>query len=183
MMCHLPPSLPPSESAQNLRVQRSSSWIKTALWTFAFAALLLAGLAGYGRIRFGSFGALTAALRGQAVYLEPARVTLGALKPRERITVTVSVRNLTSSPLKLLGSRSQPHCGCIVAEKLPTELAVGEVKEVKIHLTAPAPASEPAEFEILVTFYTNVVGEEPSVVLHGRVVSANAGSDRPRNAG
>jgi hypothetical protein len=131
--------------------------------------------------RCGSFGALVAAVQGHVLYVEPSRIPLGDLKPRERITVRVRLRNLASQPIKVLGSHSIPSCGCVVAEELPVDLAPGEIKEVSINLTVPA--SRSAEFEITVSFYANVAREQPQVVLHGRVLPVDAGSGKPGGAG
>jgi hypothetical protein len=141
--------------------------LRSTLWTGLFVALLLAGLLGYGLFRFGSVEALRLSLQGHALHVEPAEISVGDLQPREQITVPVRLRNLTSGPLRVLGSHST--CGCLVAgEGLPTELASGEVRELTVQVVAPAKG--PAEFETVVTFYVPVVGDPPRVILHGRVL-------------
>lgn len=155
--------------------------IKNILCTSAFATLLLAGLAAYGVSRYGSFGALVAAVQGHVLYVEPQRLPLGNLKPRQRITVRVRLRSLASQPIKVLGSHSIPSCGCLGAGELPVELTSYEVKEVPINLTVPA--SGRAGFEIAVTFYTNVAGEQPSVVLYGQVLPIETRGNSDSNPG
>lgn len=169
----------PGQSVSALSKNEPNQRIKNILWTVVFATLLLAGLAAYGVTRFGSFSALFAALRGRILYAEQVRISVGILKPREQVAVRVHLRNLASRPIRLLGSHSS--CGCLVAKKLPMELAAGEVQEVSIQLTAPAYG--PGEFENIVTFYTNVAGEQLLVKLYGRVLPSDAGNDGPRKPG
>jgi len=124
-------SIPPAQSPPTIDRAKDTSRTKNIFLTIAFAALLLAGVAAYGVSRFGSFGALVAALQGRVLYVEPSRVLIEPLKPGESSIVKVRIRNLATGPIKVLGSRAQPHCGCLVAENLPTELAPGEVKELR----------------------------------------------------
>jgi hypothetical protein len=170
---------PPSRSTPGW-AGRNAPWIKTALYTIAFVALLLTGLATYGVSRFGSVRALVALLRGRILIVEPECIDVGQLKPREHVSFGVRLRNLASRPIKVLGSHSIPSCGCLVAHELPLELAAGEVKEVPIHLSAPADGMD--NFEIAIVFYTNVVGEQPQVTLHGRILPADVGNGSSRNA-
>jgi len=154
---------------------KAFSGVRNALWTGGFVLLLLGAVLAYGLTRFGSLGALEAALRGQVLYAEPAVVSLGELRPREQVSVPVRIRNLTGEPVKLVGSHSG--CGCTVAEGLPLELGPGEVRELQIRVKAPA--GGPAEMQATVTFYANVAGEGPEVVLRGHVAPADAGGGGP----
>lgn len=170
-----------SQVAPGMDDRRFSLRIKNVLCTAVFAALLLAGLAAYGVSRYGSLGALASAIQGRVLYVEPQRLPLGVLKPREHIRIGIRLHNLANKPIKVLGSHSIPSCGCLVAEELPVELVPGEVKEVPINLKAPA--NGPAKFEIVVTFYTNMAGEQPHVVLHGQLPPIETEGSSASNAG
>jgi hypothetical protein len=152
---------------------------RNALWSGVFALLLSGGLIGYGLMRFGSPGALAAAARGEVLHIQPPR-TLGALKPRESLSIPIRVRNLTASPLKILGSLAS--CGCTSgADGLPLELRPAEVRDLVVHLTAPV--REPGPFTVEMIFYVNASGEPPRTLLRGTISPAPSGNGAPATRG
>jgi hypothetical protein len=125
----------------------------------------------YGLHRFGSIGGLLAFLQGRALYVQPSRTWFGGLAPGEPFKASVRLQNLTGGPLKVLGSHTS--CSCTSAEGLPLELGPGQARDVSVQLRSPVEG--PPEFQISVTFYVNVAGEQPEAWFHGRVQTARKG--------
>src|SRR5258708_30355654 len=107
-------------------------------------------------------------LKGRVLYVSAERNWLGEVRPSESVEIPVRVQNLTSGPLKLLGSSTTCSCA-VVGGKLPIELAPGEIKEFLVALRAPE--TSPTDFNYAITFYVNVVDEQAQAILSGRVVA------------
>jgi hypothetical protein len=127
-------------------------------------AILGVGL-GIGRLRYGSFWNTIAAVRGQSVAVEPRQFSAGEVQPGESVVVSVRLRNLTTEPVRVIGSHA--NCGCTVTDRWPLELQPGEAVEVQLSLKVPLAPTE--RFELPVVFYLLPRALEPEFVLTGRV--------------
>jgi hypothetical protein len=143
------------------------SRLKSGVITLAGAACVL-GIGGAASIvTFGSVDAGLAYLRGEQLYASPFSVALGTVTAGDAGDFTVTVRNLSSRPLRLLGAKTS--CSCITSAELPLEIAAGESRLV--HFSIRAPESD-AEFAYVIEFYSDVIGPKgPFVKVLGR--SAN----------
>jgi hypothetical protein len=93
----------------------------------AFPALIAAlgagALAAYGTWEYGSPAAALLALRGHAVAVKPARMSLGKLTPGVDVPLLFTVQNLKSVPVTVVGARSS--CQCTSVTGLPIVIPVG----------------------------------------------------------
>jgi len=82
-----------------------------------FAAVGLALLGGWSFLRFGSISAGLAYLRGYRVFAERDTVWAGEVAAGTEATVAFQLRNLASSPVRVLGAKSD--CACLALDDLP----------------------------------------------------------------
>lgn len=98
-------------------------------------AIVLATLAGVGTLAFGSLDAAIAKLRGEPLSVSPALLDFGHGKPGESLTTSVTVRNYTTDPVRLIGGTSD--CSCLVTQDLPVTIPPGESVSIAVRLKVP----------------------------------------------
>jgi hypothetical protein len=69
---------------------------------------------------FGSWAALRAFIGGHSVHVFPSAVDLGERKAGTEVSVSFSVRNLTSSELSIVGQRAS--CLCVIGTEIPVAI-------------------------------------------------------------
>ena len=99
-------------------------------------ALALGAAAGIGVAAYGSFDGAVARLRGESLGATRTVIDLGSGRPGDVRSATVTVRNYTSRPARLIGGTSE--CSCIVTQNLPAEVAGGAEIEIPVSIRIPA---------------------------------------------
>lgn len=95
-------------------------------------SLLLAGIA---TTLFGSWGAFATWARGEKLYVPMRTIRITGAKPGEKVRAVFVIQNVTSRPVKLLGSHTG--CSCIVAENLPMSIAPAQMQSVAVTISLP----------------------------------------------
>lgn len=103
--------------------------------TLLSVSVLTGGLALAGTFRYGSVGNALAALRGEILVAHPATYRFGPVEPGRKITFEYKITNLSSAPVRLVGSHSS--CSCTVPDRLPQTLAPRETRAVRIRFDVP----------------------------------------------
>ncbi len=104
-------------------------------WAGGFAALL-AVMFGIGISVFGSTEAAIAELRGESLGVTPAVLDFGSGTPGVLLTTSVTVRNYTSRPVRLIGGTSD--CSCITTQNMPVTIEPGESTTIGVKLKVPS---------------------------------------------
>lgn len=146
-------SIPPAQASG--RGRRSWLWPSLAV----FGALLVLGTAVVAR----SFGSLPMALhylRGDRLFLEPARLRVGPLEVGKPITTFTEIRNDTAVSVRLLGANYR--CTCAIAKDLPATIPAGAT--FRLPIVVQALKNKPTVDESIVIFTD--CKERPQLVVH-----------------
>ncbi len=108
-------------------------------------------------------------LSGRDLYLPKTVIDLGALPAEIEATVKVPVHNLSSSPLTLLGARTD--CDCTVTNGLPVTILPRARHILEVQLT-PSSRDVGEDFSRLIELNTDRDIQNPKFVLTGHVVDA-----------
>ena len=123
-------------------------------------AIVLATLAGVGTLAFGSLDAAIAKLRGEPLGVTPAVLDFGQGKPGELLTTSVTVRNFTTDPVRLIGGTSD--CSCLVTQDLPVTIPPGESVNIAVRLKVPG--GTPGQLTRRVEVFTDCRGRRTLVL-------------------
>ncbi|MEO2088913.1 MAG: DUF1573 domain-containing protein [Gemmataceae bacterium] len=115
----------------------------------------LALLAGLGTLAFGSLDAAIAKLRGEPLGVSPAVLDFGTGKPGESLSTSVTVRNFTTDPVRLIGGTSD--CSCLVTQDLPVTIPPGESVSIAVKLKVPG--GTPGQMTRWVEVFTDCPGQ------------------------
>jgi len=147
-----------------MRVRRIPIWFFVPA---AGASLLLALFFFALQCLFGSALAGLAYLGGYSLVASPSSVDLGQIAPGERREFEVTLKNLGSRSIKIIGARSS--CTCIATHGLPRDVDSGQTIALKVYLVAPRGRSELVQS---LTYYTDS-SDSPQIAVKVRgVVSA-----------
>jgi hypothetical protein len=115
---------------------------------------------------FGTTEAARAALRGDAVFLEPTVLDFGSVPAGTDAERILIVRNAGSADLRLIGGTSS--CACTVILDRPARVTPGDGYQLRVRLNVPA---DPGLFQIHAVLWTDsAINETLPVVLRGRSV-------------
>jgi hypothetical protein len=84
---------------------------------------------------FGSVEAAAAAVRGDAVFVEPAVLDFGAQPAGTAAEATLTVRATRRQPVRLVGGTS--NCSCTLLPDLPAAVPAGGSCRLRVRLTVP----------------------------------------------
>jgi hypothetical protein len=104
-------------------------------WLGGVAVILLA-VAGVGALAFGSLDSAVARLRGESLGVSPAALDFGGGKPGESLSTSVTVRNYTDNPVRLIGGTSD--CSCLTTRDMPVTVPPGGTVTIGVRLKVPA---------------------------------------------
>jgi len=104
-------------------------------WVGGFTALL-AVVVGVGIYVFGSADAAIARLRGESLRVTPAVLDFGSGTPGVLLTTSVTVRNYTSHPVRLIGGTSD--CSCITTQNMPVTIEPGDSTTIGVKMKVPS---------------------------------------------
>ncbi|MCA9172320.1 MAG: DUF1573 domain-containing protein [Planctomycetales bacterium] len=113
-----------------------ASWYSSALQIVAIAMLLLSIVIGYGRWRTGSFGLVWPWLSGNQLLFKRTNIELGDVAANVVIDEQLEVRNLSSTPLTILGA--QVSCRCVRLDSFPIKVAAGEHQILRVRIESGA---------------------------------------------
>ena len=99
-------------------------------------AIALALLAGLGVAAYGSLEVAVAKLRGESLGTIPTTLDFGSGKSGELLTTSVTVRNYTDRPVRLIGGTSD--CSCITTQDMPVTIEPGESATIGVKLMVPS---------------------------------------------
>ncbi len=109
------------------------------LLLFFLGSFLVFTALGVGTWRFGGLGALSAYLKGEAVYLAPKALDIGSHEAGTKTVAVFKMTNLTPKEISVVGERSS--CSCAFSEKIPISVSPGKTTEVRIGVRLPEHAS------------------------------------------
>lgn len=133
------------------------SWITMTVLMAAVGVLLLAGV---GIARYGSVSASLAAMRGRGIIADATTKSIGDVREGQYKYVKSKLNNITSGPVRIVGSQSS--CSCTIAENaLPMIIGAGSDEVLNISVHVP---SQPTRFEQIVVLFTDK-REQPYVRL------------------
>ncbi len=131
------------------------------------AFLLLALTFGALYLKFGDTRVAWAYLRGDALVVFPASVDLGRIPPAERQDFEISVKNIASRPITIIGASST--CTCLATDGLPKTIDAGQSVTLKARVVAPR---DKPEFAQVLTYYTDSPESPKLAVRVQAIVSA-----------
>ena len=150
-----------------MRVRRIPLWIVVPV---GGAFLLLALSFGALYFLFGDVRVGWAHLRGDALIVSPASIDLGRIPPAERQDFKISVKNIASRPIKIVGASST--CTCIASDGLPKTIEAGQSLTLDVRVVAPR---HKPEFSQVLTYYTDSP-ESPKLAVPVRAVVSTPSS-------
>lgn len=83
---------------------------------------------------FGSISATLATLQGESLSA-PSYVNFGSAKPGDRLEQTITIKNWTAKPVRLIGGTSD--CSCVTTSEMPLTIPSGESLTLTIKLAVP----------------------------------------------
>jgi hypothetical protein len=119
---------------------------------------------------FGSTHAGLAYLGGASLVASPSSVDLGHVAAGERREFEVTLQNLDSCSIKIIGARSS--CTCIATHGLPRDVDSGQTIALKVYLVVPRGQSELVQS---LTYYTDS-SDSPQVAVKVRGVVSTPSS-------
>lgn len=148
-----------------------------ATWVLCMALSLVAVaslIAAWGRLAYGSVGAIPAIVRGQAVLVQPPVAAVGQIEPTRRYKASVDLINLTSVPVTVTGYHSA--CTCLsLADDTPLELAASSRRRVSL-LVAPTVAQAGRPLSQQIDLYLSVPSAPTSIGVKGTVARLTTAS-------
>jgi hypothetical protein len=136
-----------------------------ALISVAGAGLILLLCVGVSYQQFGSVGKAADYLRGRRIFIEPAILELGTLPGGTSREALVTVENLSSDAVRLVGGKTE--CPCVVIPNLPSVVSPGESVEVRLIIrTGESDATGAKEMRIPLIIFTSNAAQPrlPSLV-------------------
>jgi len=130
---------------------------KSVLIGLALAAVLICSSGIFARSFFGSIAAASAFAMGNEIFLERPVQALGKVCLGEKRTVEFPVRNLSSRPIALIGSRIS--CSCTTGQSWPDSLPAWSVSILRVEF-APTEFKEGQAATEQVRVFTNSVNPE-----------------------
>lgn len=137
------------------------------LLAFVLALPIVLALA-YGTMRFGQPLAAIAQLRGQLLYIRESDRDLGPLEAHTTKIVSVSVLNMQSHPVEIVGAKSS--CGCAKIEGLPKTIKPHSTDELTFVIT-PSDAEAGKEIRQSVLLLLDYPGEPNLLRFRGTVAA------------
>jgi hypothetical protein len=134
-------------------------------------AVVLATVSAGAVWRFGSIDHTRAYLRGEVLVVEPSVIGLGEVNARSEVVRPVSLTNLTSEPIRLMGANTT--CEFALSESLPMDIGPGESRSLKL-LVRPGFGS--GDLEYTYEFYVDQGRASARVYVVGKV---GGGSGEP----
>lgn len=142
---------------------RRPAWLALArglLETLAAMGLAVLVLLGLVTARYGSISAALGVWRGQGLQVDARIKSLGEVSAGQTFSVPFILTNLTSEPVRIVGSRTT--CTCTVAEDLlPLDIAPGQRRPIRV---SASPRSQRPQFRQSVQLYTDLPSQ-PQVTL------------------
>lgn len=111
--------------------------------TVGVTAVLVAGLAAFGVLRYGSTRHAMAALRGTPLVADADVKGFGRLRIGESAAVDFELRNMTGRTIHVLGARTS--CSCVSPGPVPFDLPPGGRRTLRLIVTAPPRVEGPFE--------------------------------------
>jgi len=105
------------------------------LWTAAIGVGCVFAFFCYGWWSTGSIRESVMYMNGQRLFLKPSAIDLGNIKTSEIINISFGVRNLSVTPVKLIGAKKT--CSCISIDSFPQVILPREEKELVFSIQAP----------------------------------------------
>lgn len=119
------------------------------------------------------FSELRSRLLGKDIWVSAKTVYLPGIVPGQRSVAEFSLKNLTKSPLKLLGASTS--CRCTVAEDLPFELGPMESHKLLVSVTPNASsAGKEVNYVVEVYFDGTTRGERIKLTVKADVASVSS---------
>ncbi len=127
----------------------------------AATLVILAMAVTYGHQRFGSPRAAWAYARGERILIDGRTQDLGEVRSGETRKVRYALTNLSSRPVRILGSRMS--CTCTVAESLPEACMPGGKTIIRLDFS-PSPSMANQTVDEIVRLFTDEANN-PELVL------------------
>ena len=123
---------------------------------------------GWAYTQTGSLSAIWPYLSGAELIVSPSIVDLGEHKADSDLLESVTLRNISSSPIKIVGMRKS--CGCVVLDlSLPLTIEPDDELVVKVSVALPKQRNDDFQQEII--FFTDrASGMFLPVKIRGKVI-------------
>ena len=116
---------PLNSNAPSVRCRKWNRWIYACfLRPIAIGAIVAVILAGIGIVWLGSWNAVAAWLRNDAVAVDSREKSFGDVVAGKEASASFGITNVSTVPITILGA--QRSCGCISADDLPRTIAPRE---------------------------------------------------------
>ena len=126
----------------------------------SLAAAILLALVALGAYRYGSVPAALAAARGRGLAVDAATKSVGLVEEGEQVTTDFTLTNVTTRPIRIVGSTSS--CSCAVpGGEIPFEIPPGSSRPFQVLVV---PQASPAQFLRSVGLYTDFPGQNELVL-------------------
>ena len=159
--------------------RRMAQRLRGLVWIALLSSLVLASLAVWARVSFGSLGAALAFARGARLLPDEFSKSFGTLEAGEEKTLVFNVSNWCNQPIKILGAHTS--CTCISAEARSLVIPPGADRPLQVTVRS---ASRLGAVSESVLFYTDYPRQLRLVLsVRGRVVRPGIASARGKEAG
>lgn len=121
---------------------------------------------------YGSMNSALEALRGHSLVVDSTSKSIGTVKATETPSVTFRLRNISSRPVRIVGSLKT--CGCLASDKVPFTMEPWETRDFRVVVD---PSHAEGTFAQRVILHTSVP-EQPSMTFNiiGQVDADESGS-------
>jgi len=123
---------------------------EVVIW-LGLVAVLLASLSAFGYLRYGSIHNTLAAVRAETLIADSQSKSFGIVDGSKPVPVEFRLTNLSSRPIRILGSRTR--CTCVAVDALP--ITIGPHQSHLFRLTIDA-AGEARDIGEDILLYTNI---------------------------
>lgn len=152
------------------------SYLASFAVTGVTAILIIAAVGAVAVWHFGSVSRVLAYLHGEGVVAEPTAVDVGEVAPRVELTRVISLTNLTSRSVRILGGNTT--CDFALAESLPMDIGPGESCTINLRIR---PGLQTGDLQYTYLFVADGVQRPIRVSVTGKVVVGQ--SEEPPLAG
>ena len=160
-----PSSNDPVDPARSEPPKSSRSVLSRFKLNAVFVPILVVIVTMLGGIAWcGSFSAFAAAMRGQSLWVDAPVQTARYAADGKTIIASFSLRNLSTRPVRVVGSRTG--CMCTIPEGLPMTIAAGSRASLRYKIMVDSPKNVPGG-RLDVALFTNLQTqpELPLVIL------------------
>lgn len=139
--------------------------MKASARSVVVAVIMLSIVFGSGMWRYGSIGAFRTAVAGQSLHVDDRTIDLGLVNSSETKAIELSITNISSRKITIVGSRSS--CGCAVALGIPCELPSMKAITVPLRINVPSQG----RFQVVFRFFTDTQDDQLEVAVLGDAFS------------